>query len=65
LRTFVLNRAAMCTVLWSVDEKEIRIRIGNETLTPRDLELMNLAVADLLRERHAAAAGPLRRRSRE
>jgi hypothetical protein len=64
LRTFVLDRAAMCTVVWSVEENEIRIKIGCETLTPRDLETVNRAVADLLRERHiAATARPRRRQS--
>jgi len=51
MRTFVLEYASLCTVLWSLDHSEIRVKVGNETLTPRDLEAINSAIVDLLRER--------------
>jgi hypothetical protein len=51
MTTFVLERAALCTVLWSVEQKEIRVKIGDETLTPRDLEAINAAIVEVLRER--------------
>lgn len=55
MKTFVLERAALCTVLWSVEQGEVRIKIGNETLTPRDLEAINATIENVLRERNSVA----------
>ncbi|MFZ4807072.1 MAG: hypothetical protein ACOYLQ_07430 [Hyphomicrobiaceae bacterium] len=57
--TFVTELATLCTVSYSTEAKALRVKVGDEILTPADLERIGQVIAKIgVAQAAAAGASP-------